>query len=251
MEFFDCNVIYGLPSERKPTMPVPDIGAVRVEMKRAGIGRALVRREEQICTGAILGNRLVAEDVKDATDLWGVWAILPSHTHELQEPNEMPAAMKANRIAAWQFLPNIHGYSFHPRVLGDWFALARERSIPLLVDLAAGIADRDLFDVLEAFPELKVVISLNTVWPSDRRIRPFLKEFPNCCIELSNYFGDGTLESLVGEYGSRRILFGSGFYRNHFGGYMLMLKHAQISEEDKRNIAGANLERLIAGVDYD
>lgn len=251
MDFFDCNVIYGLPSERKPSMPVPDIGAVRAEMQRAGIGRALVRREEQSCTGAILGNRLVAEDVKDATDLWGVWAILPTHTRELPEPNEMPAAMKANRIAAWQFLPDLHRYCFHPRVLGDWFALAQTRAIPVLVDLAAGITDRDLFAVLEAFQELTAIILLDSVWPFDRRIRPFLKEFPNCCVELSNYFGDGTLESLVEEYGSRRILFGSGFYRNYFGGYMLMLKHAQISEEDKLNIASGNIERLIAGVDYD
>lgn len=251
MDFFDCNVIYGFPSERKPTMPMPDIGGVRAEMKRVGIARALVRREEQACAGAILGNRLVADDVRGATNLWGVWTLLPSHTHELPEPEAMPATMKANRIAAWQFLPNLHRFCFHPRVLGEWFALACERSIPVLVDLAAGIADRDLFVVLDAYPELTAIISLDSVWPFDRRIRPFLKEFPNCCVELSNYFGDGTMESLVEEYGSRRILFGSGFYRNHFGGYMLMLRHAQISEEEKRNIAAGNLERLIAGVNDD
>lgn len=251
MTFFDANIIYGLPSDRKPPMPVADVGAVKREMARAGITRALVRREEQSCAGAGLGNRWVADDVRHESDLWGVWAILPSHTHEIPDPDAMPGEMKKNRIAAWQFLPDIHRYCFHSRVLGDWFSLAQARAIPILVDLKAGITDRDLLTVLEAYPELTVMISLNSVWPLDRVIRPFLREFPNCYVELSNYFGDGTLEALVAEYGSRRILFGSGFYLNHFGGYMLMVRHARIEDEDKQWIASGNLQRLMDGIDYD
>lgn len=251
MTFFDCNIIYGLPSERTPPMPVPDLDAVKREMARAGIARALVRREEQICAGAALGNRLVADDIRHEPDLWGVWAILPSHTHEIPDPDAMPGEMKKHRIAAWQFIPDMHRFCFHRRVLGDWLALAQARAIPVLVNLAAGIADRDLLDVLDSYPELTTIITLDSVWPLDRRIRPFLREFPNCHVELSNYFGDGTLESLVEEYGSRRILFGSGFYHNHFGGYMLMVRHAQIAEEDKQRIASGNLQRLIDGVNHD
>jgi hypothetical protein len=250
MHFFDCNVVYGLPSERKPMMSVPTVAALKVHMEKQGVVKALVRREEQVCAGAVLGNRLVAEDVRDRTDLWGVWAILPPHTHELPEPADMPAEMERNRIAAWQFLPDIHKYCFHWRVLHDWFDVAQARSIPILVALAGGITDRDLLSVLERYPELTVIITLDSVWPLDRKIRPFLKEFPNCHVELSNYFGDGTLESLVEEYGSRRILFGSGFYRSHFGGYMLMVRHAEIAEQDKLNIAAGNMERLVNGIVY-
>lgn len=250
MEFFDCNVIYGLPSEQKPLMPVPDLAALEQEMDKAGVAKALIRREEQICTGAVFGNKLVADDVRKSEHLWGVWAVLPSHTHELPDPEHIMEEMKKGRIAAWQFCSGTHRFCFHHRVLKDYLSLAQRRNVPILIDLGA-IADRDLLDVLEHYPDLTVIISTGDMWPADRCVRPFLREFRNCYLELSMYIGDGTLEDIVREYGSGRILFGSGFYKNHFGGYMLMLKTAQIDEKDKKLIAAGNMERILAGTDYD
>jgi len=57
-----------------------------------------------------------------------------------------------------------------------------------------------------------------------------------------------SIESFVKEYGSSRLLYGSGFPNSYFGANMLMIKHADICEDDKVAIAGGNLTRVIEGV---
>lgn len=41
MDFFDCNVAYGLPS-RRPLLPVASAAQLQAEMTRAGVGKTLV-----------------------------------------------------------------------------------------------------------------------------------------------------------------------------------------------------------------
>ena len=76
--------------------------------------------------------------------------------------------------------------------------------------------------------------------------RPLLARYPNVYIDLSQYLLDGGIEALVDAYGPDRLLFGSGFPESYFGGMMMALKHAEISEQAKTAIAYHNLARLIA-----
>jgi predicted TIM-barrel fold metal-dependent hydrolase len=59
---------------------------------------------------------------------------------------------------------------------------------------------------------------------------------------------NGGIESFTADYGAQRILFGSGFPEAHFGGMMMAIKHAQISDQDRQNIASRNLERILSEV---
>ena len=245
MVFFDANIIYGTPNTRNYLKPVHTIAGVKKEMARAGIAKGLVRRVEQFFAGTSTANRLVAEDVKKEKNLWGVWAILPEHTHEIPGPDAIQREMKKNRIACWQFYPAQHNFVFHHRVLKSWLALAQAKNIPIFIDLTKGISMRDLIDVLEKFSRLTVIISYNSVWPCDRMIRPMLAEFPHVYIELSNYISDQGIEDLVAAMGAQRLLFGSRFYECHFGQLMLIIKHTRISEKDRALIAGGNLERIL------
>ena len=108
----------------------------------------------------------------------------------------------------------------------------------------------NLWEVLEAYPELVVILSVPNVWPADRRLRPFLREFPHTYIELSLFITDGGIEDLVKECGSGRVLYGSGFQRCHFGGNMLNIKHAQVPEKDKLAIASGNIQNILQQITY-
>ena len=249
MEFFDANVIYGLPSDRSPHKAIETPDQLRGEMSRAGVAKALVRREEQFCGGPAWGNKLLAEDIKGRDDLWGVWMIVPAHTRELPGPDKILGQMRESRVAAWQFAPDIHGFTFHHRVLKEWLALAESHRVPILIDFNRGIRHDALLDVLDRFPNLVVILSL-PIWPADRLFRPFLGEFPNCHIELSYYLADGGLETTAADYGARRMLYGSNFQNCHFGGMMLTLKHSGLTDDEKDLVAGKNLERLIGDIRY-
>jgi len=251
MEFFDCNILYGMAATKCNLMPVRDVASVLTNMKQSGITKALVRREEQFVGAVVIGNQLVANDVKGTHNLWGVWSIIPHYTHEIPEPEMMLAQMKANRIAAWQLIPSMHGFPLHYRPLKPWLNLASKAAIPIIIKLGSGIVDTELYDILEKFPDLVIIFSAESVWPSDRAVRPLLMEFPNCYFELSQYLTDGGIEELVKFCGAQKLLFGTGFHETHFGGIMLMLKHAQISETDKQLIASKNIIKLIEGIKYD
>lgn len=133
MEFMDCNVRYGVPAQRTPLMPVPTVEALRSEMERAGVSGAVVKREEVYWAGVNIGNRMVAQDIAPYGELYGLWAVLPTYTHEVPEPEDMLEEMRKNRIVGWLCWPELHRYTFREFTLRAWFDLAKEHQVPFFL----------------------------------------------------------------------------------------------------------------------
>ncbi len=251
MKFLDANITCGIPAGQQAWAYVKDAQALQRAMDRAGVAGGLVRREEQFYAGPVTGNRLVAADVRQTGNLWGVWSMLPPHTREIPGPDEILPLMRENRIAAWQFMPGKHHFPFHACAIGEWLELAQARRIPILADLSLSVKAEAWLEMLRDFPGLRIILCLDSVWPRDRVFRPLVSGFPGVMLELSWYMADHGLEELVREYGAERFLFGSRFHQSYFGGTMLLLRHARISDAERGLIAGENLRRLLAEVEYD
>lgn len=251
MEFFDCNVWYGAETATDTFRPAHSIPQLQDELTRAGVTRAVVSRVNQMAGGAISANEQLAEELQGAQNLYGVWVILPSHTHELPEPDAFAQQMKANHILGWRLCPTRARFLPRVSVLRDWLDVAVARNIPLFIDTAHGTTLEQTADLLEAYPHLTVVLTYTSTWPSDRFLRPFVAEFPNVYLDLTHMITAGGIESFVGEYGASRLLYGSGFPECYFGGNMLMVRHAAIPEADRIAVAGGNLQRIVAEVLHD
>ncbi len=248
LEFFDCNTMYGLET-RPPEYPtVGTVQELQAELTRAGIRKAIVARVEQGAGAMLAANELLAEDVRGTENLWGTWGIVPTETHEVPDPADMPAAMKANRIIGWRLYPARARFMMRGFALREWCDLAWERKIPVFIDTSHGASLDDVANLLEDFPNLTTVLTFANCWPSDRLLRPFVSAFPNLYLDLSYMLTDYGIESFVGEHGASRLLFGSAFPISYLGANMLMVKHARISEEDKAAIASGNLERIVQEV---
>jgi hypothetical protein len=126
-----------------------------------------------------------------------------------------------------------------------------ERRVPVLVSVKYDLSWRDLYDLLECYPALRLVIADHGCWGEDRYFRPLLDRYAGVRIELSNYLLDGGIEDLVARYGPGRLVFGSGFPRLYLGGMMLALRHADIEEEAKEAIAAGNLETMLEEAEVD
>src|SRR5262249_31906560 len=160
---------------------------------------------------AVIANQMVAEDIRGRENLFGVWTILPNHTHELPEPEAMVKQMKENKIVGWRIFPKWHRYMPRAISLKEWLDTAGRREIPLFVNTSHGMSGEDLLLILEKYPQLTVVLTYATDWPSDRVTRPIVKEYPNVYLDLTYCITDGGIESFVEEYGPRQLLYGSGF----------------------------------------
>jgi predicted TIM-barrel fold metal-dependent hydrolase len=253
LEFFDCNACYGMDASADVYGAAHTLKALQQEMARAGVGKAIVHRVEQWSGSPLVGNDLLADDLRGAggellPNFYGTWGIVPTHTHELPEPSEMAGLMKQNRIIGWRLYPGRSRFLLKGFALREWLELALARKIPVFISTAHGAELSQVADLMEEFPRLIAVLTYANEWPSDRLLRPFVATFPNLYLDTTFLMTDGGLESFVQEYGSSRLVYGSGFPRAYFGAGMLMVRHAQIPEEDRAAIASGNLERIVREV---
>jgi len=250
LDFFDCNVWFGLPMNRpagahKP--PPADAAELLAEMDRAGIREALVWHAMQRDIGPVGGNPVLAEAVHGAKRLHGCWAILPPHTRELGTAEEFFRAAKKAGIRAFRAFPDMHRFLLRREAVGQLM----ERLVAMRAPLVLRVGDvgwEGIYNLMAAYPELTLILANMGVWNNDRQFRPLIELYPNVHIETSGQITDGGIEAFVASYGPDRLLFGSGFPESYFGSLMLAIAHAEIPLAAKRAIAGGNLRRLLDGV---
>ena len=246
--FLDCSLNYGPQTAAENLKCCADIESLIGEMNRAGISGGLVIKTIK---EVILANKSVAEDIKDKNGLKGVWQILPSCTGEIPSPFDLPKIMKENNIAALTINPKAHRYLPRKNVIGDYLEMAAGRKIPVLLNTARGLTLEQADDIMKDFPDLTAILTYEDCWPSDRLLRPFLDAYPNLCLDMTYILTDAGLPDMLKKYPAEKILFGSGFPVSYMGAHMLVIKHAEISGEDKIKIAGGNLKKLLEVACYD
>lgn len=244
MHFFDCNAFFGLPMVR-PLAPVPTAEALLAEMDRAGVDKALVWHIAQHDASPQVGNRLLADAIRPHPRLVGCWTILPNQAREFPPLPVFIDQMREARVRALRAFPNSHKFLANAVSVGDWLEAMVARRIPLFLSMRRGIEWRAVYDLLAEFPDLACVICDHGCWGEDRLFRPLLERYPNVYVDTAQYLLDGGIESLVADYGGRRLLYGSGFPESYMGGMMLALRHARIPDEAKAAISSGNLERIL------
>lgn len=245
MKFLDCNCFVGAPTRRQVWSPV-DAGALVREMDRAGIDRSLVWHIAQFDLHPSAGNDLLLRDIEPLRDrLIPCLAIPCPHTDEMGDMDEWFAGALNAACRALRICQPRGSYLVRPEVVGGIAQKLIRHQIPLIYSIERGGNWNELYDLLKAFPTLRIIISDLGVWPADRMFRPLLDLYPNVYVEISQYFVPGGIEASVQRYGAGRLLYGSGFPACYHGALMLLAAHAKISEADKIAIAGGNLQRLI------
>lgn len=248
MELFDCYAFFGrsmIPSLKR----VDEAADLIAEMDCWGISDALVFHVAIQDECPTVGNELVVKEIAKYNRLHGTWAILPHQTGELGTPEEFIAQMKKYGICALWTFPAEHKYLLTATTFGPLFELMIQRKIPLFLSVlesSGGLSGWMLVEhLLHEFPRLSLVVTEHGWWGQDRYCRPLLEKYENLYIDTSRYELDGGIADLCHKYGPHRFLFGTLFSKYYMGGPVLTLLHADITEEERRVIAGDNLRRLL------
>jgi hypothetical protein len=244
MEFFDCNAYIGRPVKgvARPLATATDLLA---EMDRNGIARTMVWHVAQFDCAPTVGNRMLAEQIASHERLVGCWTLLPTCLPEVPRPGELTAQMKQARVRSLRVFAEAHRYLLRREVFAPMFDTMLERRIPLVASISRGNSWQAIYDLLAEMPELVCIVSDYGCWGADRWFRPLLDRYKHVYIDLSDYLLDGGIEALVRDYGSSRLLYGSGLPTQYPGGLMMAIRHAEIDDADRRAIAGGNLQRLL------
>ena len=251
MEFFDCNVSYGIfsvpPHKRADT--VDDLVEA---MEWSGIQRALVQHASAIDESPVVGNPLLVQQTTPHANLEPSWAILPPQTRELGTVEQLISSMKEGGVKALWAYPSKHKYLLNGTTFGELFEEMIQRNIPLFVkrsESSGGLAGWAMVEsVLSEFPMLTMAVVGHGCWGEDRYFRPMIEKYEGMYIDTSRYELDGGIADFCGIYGPNRMLFGTDFPHTEMGGAKMALMHADIPDDAKAAIASGNLWRILSEV---
>ncbi|MCY3789612.1 MAG: hypothetical protein OXH63_12580 [Gemmatimonadetes bacterium] len=235
---FDANIGVGHCHDRPS--PFADVAGLRAEMQRHGVERGLIYHLQGETLSAIEGNEALRAWLGNG--LVPQWVAGPS-ADSLAQLRALHAAGEVSSV-------RLHNTEASRVPFADWIYgellawLAAER-IPLWISLA-DTPVAEVMETLRRFPDLQVVL-LGAHYVHSLALRPLLRALPQAAMELSRFENLGGIESLIGEFGVERFLYGSYYPRYAMGSMLFYLHHLAIDDDALAALTAGNLERILGG----
>jgi len=180
--------------------------------------------------------------------------LLPLATINPSYPDWQSDLPEPGRFAGVRLYPNYHGYQAE-----EAMPLVQEsasRGLPVFIAVrlqderqhhpaakVAAVAAESLGRLADSCPSARIVATMARLGEAKE-----LLKHPNIFIDLSGIQGPaGCIESLVDEFGSHRLLFGTGIPLQYPLPNVIKLDMARISESDRLAIRWGNAAGLVGG----
>ncbi|NLX95961.1 MAG: amidohydrolase family protein [Rhodopirellula sp.] len=247
LEAFDVNCWLGSPLEPAFTL-LDGVADLKAALHRYGIRRAVVSHTMCVRYGAMEGNRELLEAIGGQRD-WVAAATLVPEMASGGGWDKLLRAMVADGVRVVRLFPRSHNFLLADDFLGRMLVAVRDLRLPLMIRHTEA-AWPEIARLLGKFPDLPVIVegTGRKLFYDNRSYYPLLERYGNLFLEthnVTNYLG---LDDLVKRFGSRQFLFGSYFPHLDPNSSLMPIGDGEMEEEDRLNVAHANLERLLAEV---
>ncbi len=252
--FFDARTKVGLHTTQTSDSVSPwSVQHLLDDMDHHGVAEAIVVDCLSIENTPKDGNPRVLEITKNQPRLHPAWVALPPGTHEIPAPDAMIAQMREHKVVAVFLAPVRFEFPLTDWCVDELLAPLQEAKVPLFItpDVTAPTGPfmdatdwPSVVELCRRFPDLPVVVSEWRIRRSQRTMYRALEACPNLHMELSGMWLDRNIEYLTQRFGSERLIFGSNWPLLGHSATLATLSCAEISDADKRKIAGDNLRRL-------
>ncbi len=220
------------------------------DMERCRIHGALVNSNLARELQPSVGNRLVLDVCQKNPRLIPCWIALPHHCHEASEGGKFVQEMLDNGVKAVKLFPKLHHYFLNDQTISPLLNALQEAELPMIIDRGEHEPEVQQIDweaiapLCAKYPKLNVILH-RIRWEATRYLVPLLKQFPNLYCEFSNYQANRIIEFLVKEVGADQLLFGTQMMEKSPGAAKTYVDYADISNKDRKKIAGENLIRIL------
>ncbi|OIN97037.1 hypothetical protein AUJ66_04575 [Candidatus Desantisbacteria bacterium CG1_02_38_46] len=248
--FFDINGLIGQPvfsdSSGKMNRYLSAEEFIR-DMDHCGIDCALVSHWEAKYNYPPSGNKKLMEEIRGHNRFYPCWFILPSITGEMPQPKELIHQLHSNNVRAVRFFPGRHNFNLTEQSLEPLFKELEKNNILAIVE------GWPVEHFCLSYPKLKFV----TDGCGLRDLYPLMERCRNLYISLERFPESNIIEDLCKNFGAERILFGTihGSFNAYeqrgeiiyglSGSEITMITYADISEKEKKMIAGENLKKIL------
>ncbi len=245
LSFFDCNCMLGRFGIPQPGSYFT-VEELIQEMDYFGIDQALVYHSLAKEYSPTFGNKSLLEEIQGRDRLHACWVVLPHHTGEMPSPRRLVEEMREHNVRAVRLFPGAdhQRFSLSDWSLGELYEALEEHRIPIFIGYDQINWDR-VHDLCQAHPNLPLI--LNEVrYEENRHLYPFFESFDNLFIDIAWYPVHRGIEAICQRFGAKRLLFGTRAPVFTPGPALAMINYAEISPQEKEQIAGGNLRRLLA-----
>ena len=245
--FIDCNCMIGKRTSL-PCFGPQDTAQIKSILVGNGIKRALVYHSLSIEYHPIEGNSMLLKEISGDDFFIPVWTVMPNHTGEFLMCEDLKHEIARNGIKALRLAPSAGqlNYSISEWSMGEIYKLVQELGLPLMID-SDQIGWDELYGLLNRYPGINVILT-KVGYRSARYLYPMMDKCKNLFMDISMYKNHMGIEHLCRKFGSRRLLYGTAMPIFSPGSAKALILNADIAIEDKRNIAGNNILRLIGEV---
>jgi hypothetical protein len=221
-----------------------------------GISEGLVTHSMSREHHPLDGNAAVMRAIEMSPRLHPSWSALPSASREMPRPDELVRSMISRGVTAMKLFHGSYSFPISEWCIGDILSEMETHRMSVFLDPDVELCtwEQDVFDwnavaaVCKAHPRLPVILSEARFRCSNRVLYQLLERHESLYIELSGYWAYHGIEFITREFGSRRLLFGTRMPYRDPACAIGQVVYSDISDEDKRGIAGDNLRALLGGV---
>jgi len=194
------------------------------------------------------GNQELLQAIEPYPQLHPVFLVAPNQTGEMPPPDQLLAKMPTMSLAK-MLVDEVQFYTplIDVELYGEVFdALAASRT-PLLLDYANFFHEHTfrLRELLKGWPQLPVLLKFPKVACEERVLYYLWEKFENLHVVMSGYQLLGGIEKVVERFGARAFVFGSNYPYFTPLQSMLHLIYCELSDGDKRLIAGDTVRGLL------
>jgi len=216
-------------------------------LNRYGIRRAVVAHVLARDYDPATGNRLLLEAIAGRESLWGAAVLAPGLAGPSEFGRELQSLI-AGKVRMVRVFPRSHNWSLAEWCCGPWLDVLESRRVPLAVwhtettwdDVAALCAGHPRLPVIVEGPNRKLLYH-------NRVYYRLFERFANFHMEIHNLVGYLGLDDMVRRFGSQRLVFGTYVPHQDPNVPMMLVTDGDLSDADRQNIAGGNMQRLMEG----
>jgi len=226
------------------------------EMDHYGVAEALVIDSLSRENHPSDGNERVLDSVSNHPRLHPAWSALP-HGPPDEQPDSVTLVetLRKRRVGALFLYPEQYKFNLSDWCVDAFLEPLAAAAIPVFIDyneVGRGGTGQDstdwdaVVDLCRRWPNLPVIVSEFRIRRTNRLIYRALDACDNLHIELSAYWLHHGIEFITRSWGARRLVYGSNWPMRGPGATLATLTCSDISDDDKRLIAGDNLRRLVS-----
>lgn len=247
MEFIDVNCMIG--KWGFSNLHFSSATDLTIEMSRLGIDQALVFDSRAWLYDPDSGNNMLLSETIEHDNLIPVMVLTSLIEQEFHGRRKIYDFMLQNHIGAVRLFPSDHNYTLNPWNVEKLFSAAEEMCIPVFIEgrpITGTIEPyySQIFELTSIYKNTPIIL-VSIGYSSLRIIFELLDKCPNIYIDTSTFITFRGIEGIVKNFGSGRILFGSRMPFMEGGVSLGRVIYSDIKQEDRENIAGRNIKRLL------